>query len=126
MPSVPMYYMKAVPPAKPLPATTTLRGYIHHLLFKLIGYNKLGLYHNDVLYNFPDVLEAVRRLPPEIQDARNYRLIRAVQLDITRSILPENQWTTYEDDLKYGRYLEPYLEEVKKELREQDEWNATH
>ncbi len=50
-----------------------------------------------MLYNYPDVLEAVRRLPPEIQDERNYRLIRAVQLSLERIRLPEEQWTKYED-----------------------------
>lgn len=37
MPSVPMYYMKAVPPAKPLPATTTLRGKYHFITIIFIS-----------------------------------------------------------------------------------------
>lgn len=57
----------------------------------------LGLYHDDLLYNFPDVLEAVRRLPRPVKEERDWRLIRAVQLDIKSIILPENQWPTYED-----------------------------
>lgn len=59
-------------------------------------YLLLGLFHDDVLCNYPDVLEAVRRLPGEVQDERNYRLLRAVQAHIRREFLPENEWTTYE------------------------------
>lgn len=41
--------------------------------------------------------EAVRRLPAEIHDRRMFRIVRAIQLDLMRSELPPEQWTTYDD-----------------------------
>lgn len=62
-----------------------------------------------------EVREAVRRLPAEVYDARRARIDRAFQLSSNKAILPKNLWTKYEEDIKY---LEPYLEEVKRELAE--------
>lgn len=79
-----------------------------------------GLQHNDCLYETEDVKEAIRRLPRKLYDERNYRMIRAFQLSMTKTILPKNEWTKYEEDVKY---LEPYLEEVVKEREEREDWN---
>lgn len=66
--------------------------------------------------------EALRRLPQEIKDQRNFRIIRAMQLDCCKRILPKEQWTKYEEDVKY---LTPYLEEVMKEKEEKEKWEAS-
>jgi len=44
------------------------------LAFNLSGYNKYGLYTHDIIYyDDPVVCEALRRLPEEVMDARNFR-----------------------------------------------------
>lgn len=63
----------------------------------------------------PEVAEAVRRLPADVYDARRARIDRAFHLSFNKAILPKAQWTKYEEDIKY---LEPYLEEVKREFAE--------
>lgn len=94
-------------------------------VFNKAGFNKYGLYHDDVLYETPVVEEAVRRLPPEVYDARMYRLIRAHQLSLSHSILPEKERPTFEEDQK-NRYLEKLMEEVEKEIKERKIWGKTH
>lgn len=89
--------------------------------YNLSGFNKLGLHRDDCLYENADVKEAIRRLPAKLYDERNYRIMRALHLSMTKTILPESQWTKYEDDTKY---LEPYLDEVIKERKEREEWNS--
>ena len=59
--------------------------------------NVVGLHHDDVLYETPEVKEALRRLPQDIVDERNYRLMRAMHLSMTKTILPKNEWTKYEE-----------------------------
>jgi len=94
--------------------------------FKRMGYNKYGLYYNDLFdERMPEIKEAVRRLPQEVSDARIYRIIRAQQLTLTHTILPPEQWTTFEDDQK-NRYLDPYLNEVNLEKKEKKVWAKTH
>lgn len=39
---------------------------------------------------------------------------------MSKTILPKEQWTKYEEDTKY---LEPYLNEVIKEREEKETWN---
>ncbi|XP_015784637.1 cytochrome b-c1 complex subunit 7 [Tetranychus urticae] len=110
-------------------AEDTSKATLGRLMFKLNEYCKFGLYHDDV---YPDeeheavTREAVRRLPSEIYHARNFRHIQAMQLDIQKEYLPENQWTSYEDDLKNGRYLQPYIKEVTAELKEREDWEKNH
>lgn len=84
-------------------------------------YSLLGLYRDDCLYEDDDVKEAIRRLPQQLYDERNYRMIRALNLSMTKTILPKDQWTKYEEDFKY---LEPYLKEVEKEREERTQWNT--
>lgn len=59
-------------------------------------------------------------MPQHIVDERQFRIVRALQLSITKTILPKEEWTKYEEDT---RYLEPYLNEVIKEREEREEWN---
>ncbi|KAF2367066.1 Cytochrome b-c1 complex subunit 7 [Trinorchestia longiramus] len=92
--------------------------------FKLSGYNKLGLYRHDLLYETPDVEEAVRRLPADKVDERNWRIVRAFQLDITKTILPKEEWITYEDNFKNGSYLTELLKQVEFERKEREAWES--
>lgn len=58
------------------------------LVFNLAGYNRYGLYSDDVIYHdSPVVKEALRRLPKEVLDARNFRYITRVVL-ITNFDIP--------------------------------------
>ena len=66
--------------------------------FAWIGmYYVTGLMRDDVLYETPDVKEALRRLPREVVDERTFRIIRALQLSGQKKILPKDQWTKYEE-----------------------------
>lgn len=79
-----------------------------------------GLHRDDCFHENADVKEAVRRLPEKLYDDRMFRITRALHLSMTKNILPKEQWTKYEDDVKY---LEPYLQEVIREREEREEWN---
>ncbi|KOC69095.1 Cytochrome b-c1 complex subunit 7 [Habropoda laboriosa] len=88
------------------------------LAFNLSVFNKYGLYTDDVRdHENPVVAEALRRLPKDVLDARNFRLTRGMQLDMMKIYLPKEKWTTYEQDLEY-RYLTPYVREVMEERME--------
>ncbi|KAF2897776.1 hypothetical protein ILUMI_08407 [Ignelater luminosus] len=91
--------------------------------YNLAGFNKLGLWRDDLLYEDSDVKEALRRLPQKYIDERNYRILRATQLSIQKSVLPKEQWTKLEEDVLY---LTPYVNDVIKEREEREEWNKTH
>lgn len=98
---------------------------VSHSMCKSIGYFNqffyrkclLGLMLNDVYENTPEVEEAVQRLPSDVFDARNKRIAMAFHLSLNKMYLPKEQWTKYEEDVKY---LEPYLEEVKREKAEKE------
>ncbi|CAD7088539.1 unnamed protein product [Hermetia illucens] len=91
--------------------------------YNLSGFNQYGLHRDDCLYETEDVKEAIRRLPRKLYDERNYRIMRAIHLSMTKTILPKEEWTKYEEDTKY---LEPYLQEVVKEREEREDWNKDH
>ncbi|XP_011060870.1 PREDICTED: cytochrome b-c1 complex subunit 7-like [Acromyrmex echinatior] len=93
------------------------------LFNSMAGYNRYGLYtHDTINYKHPIVCEAVRRLPEEVLDARNFRIIRALQLNFLKIYLPSEKWITFEQDLEY-RYLTPYIEEIKFEQAEMNEFD---
>lgn len=60
-------------------------------------YINLGLCKDDLLWEDEVVLEALRRLPPHLVEERNFRIIRATQLDVEHKILPKEQWTKWEE-----------------------------
>ena len=45
----------------------------------------------------PSVTEAIRRLPPEEQDQRLFRIKRAMDLSLKKAVLPREQWTSVEE-----------------------------
>ncbi|XP_040909004.1 cytochrome b-c1 complex subunit 7 [Toxotes jaculatrix] len=87
--------------------------------YNLCGFNKLGLVRDDTLYEDSDVKEALRRLPETVYNERMFRIKRALDLSMKQQILPKEQWTKYEEDV---RYLSPYLNEVIRERKEREEW----
>ncbi|XP_068706200.1 cytochrome b-c1 complex subunit 7-like [Montipora capricornis] len=85
------------------------------------GYRQLGLFAEDLIMDdHPDVAEAIKRLPPEVQDLRLFRLKRACDLTMKHIILPEDQWTKPQEDVSY---LFPYVDLVKKERLEREKWD---
>lgn len=95
-------------------------------MFRLEAYNKYGLYHDDLLGGYnntvnPVISEAYRRIQiadPDLHDQRVFRGVRACQVQISKNFLPEDQWTTWEEDQTKGRYLKKYVEQIEKELEE--------
>jgi len=39
-----------------------------------------------------------------------------------KTVLPKDQWPSYEEDREHGRYLTPYLHEVEAEVAERAAW----
>lgn len=57
-----------------------------------------GLHHDDCYdEDTPDVKEALRRLPAHLVDERNFRIMRAMQLSIQKTILPKEEWVKFEE-----------------------------
>ncbi|XP_050306175.1 cytochrome b-c1 complex subunit 7-like [Anthonomus grandis grandis] len=90
--------------------------------YKLSGFNKYGLWRDDLLNETMDVdvAQALKRLPPNVLEERNFRILRAVQLSIRKEVLPKESWTKLEED---KLYLTPMVEQCAKERKEQEEWN---
>ncbi|EFN60207.1 Cytochrome b-c1 complex subunit 7 [Camponotus floridanus] len=89
--------------------------------YNLTGFNQYGLRRDDCLAENEDVKEALKRLPQHIVDERNFRIVRAMLLDTNKRLLPKEQWTKFEEDVPY---LQPIVEEVKKEREEREKWNS--
>ncbi|XP_030072798.1 cytochrome b-c1 complex subunit 7 [Microcaecilia unicolor] len=104
----------------PVSASSRLVDGLRKWYYNAAGFNKLGLVRDDTLYEDDDVKEAIRRLPDRVYDERIFRIKRAIDLSLKHQILPKEQWTKYEEDV---RYLEPYLKEVIRERKEQEEWD---
>merc|ERR1712154_498080 len=99
--------------------------------FQMQGYYEYGLYHDDILQEDlrpeardDDVCEAVRRLPPDLQDERSFRICRAMNLSANKQILPKAEHTSFQEDSTRGRYLQPYLALIRKEKAEMAAWRA--
>lgn len=61
----------------------------------------LGLWRDDFYGDEPDVLEAMKRVSQNVIDERNFRIVRATQLDAQKKILPKEQWTKFEEVSKF-------------------------
>lgn len=96
---------------------------LQRFAYNLSGFNKYGLWRDDLLYVDSDVEQALKRLPQNIIDERNYRMLRATQLSLQKIYLPKEQWTKLEDD---KLYLTPLIEDVIKEREEREEWNKNY
>ncbi|KAK1836010.1 cytochrome b-c1 complex subunit 7 [Podospora conica] len=82
----------------------------------LAGYRKMGLKTDDLISEEDEqVLQALKRLPPQEQYDRVYRIRRATQLSLQHKILPKNEWIKDEEDLPY---LSPILAQIKAEAKE--------
>ncbi len=46
---------------------------------------------------YPEVKEAIRRLPEDEKNMRMYRLVRAIDLSGKHAVLPRDQWTKPEE-----------------------------
>jgi len=90
--------------------------------FNAAGFNQFGLYHDDALHESPEVKEALSRLPQDLLDGRAFRIQRALHCSMLKTVLPKDQWPTYEEDREKGRYLQPYLKEVQAEKAEKEAW----
>ena len=125
----------------------TAPDWVRKYMYNLSGWNQYGLYKDDLMVENEDVQEAIRRLPPTMQvifnliqgvtvnvhfvhlffffwqDERAFRIQRATQLSLMKTVLPKDQWPTFEEDVEKGRYLQPYLTEVRRENAEEAFWN---
>lgn len=97
--------------------------WVRKYMYNLSGWNQYGLYKDDLMVENEDVQEAIRRLPPTMQDERAFRIQRATQLSLMKTVLPKDQWPTFEEDVEKGRYLQPYLAEVRRENAEEAFWS---
>merc|ERR1712071_324859 len=75
---------------------------------------------DEALYETPDVEEALRRLPTQLIDERNFLITRALQYSGQKKYLAKEEWTKFDEDV---RYLQPYLTEVIKERLEKEAWD---
>ncbi|XP_076282311.1 cytochrome b-c1 complex subunit 7 [Lasioglossum baleicum] len=89
--------------------------------YNISGFRKYGLRRDDLLHEYPEVEEAIRRLPKRTQEERIFRLIRAAQLECQHRVLPEEQWTKFEED---ELYLTPLVKEVRREKAERESYDA--
>merc|ERR1711973_195744 len=96
---------------------------IKQFYFNLQGFNQYGMLHDDVLHETDIVKEAISRLPPQLQDERSFRITRALQCCVEKTVLPKDQWSTWEDHKAKGFYLKPYIDEVIREMDEKEAWN---
>ena len=59
------------------------------------------------------ISEAVRRLPPDVFDERQFRLTRAIQQSSGKTILPKSEWTKPEElfssSFKTIRFLSKFI-----------------
>merc|ERR1711976_167614 len=98
-----------------------MRYFISKWAYEISYFPQLGLMRDDILYETPEVAEAIRRLPKDVYDKRIFRITRAINLSNKKIILPKEEWTQYENDV---HYLEPYIERVKMEMKEKSEWDT--
>ena len=91
------------------------------MLLPLSKYHKYGLLTDDLMRENEITNEALRRLPADVYQERNYRLARAIGINANKGVLPRDQWTTVEQDVSY---LKPFVEQVIAEMKEKEDWNS--
>eukprot|EP01132_Coremiostelium_polycephalum_P005412 gene5412-6751_t len=80
-----------------------------------VEYRKMGLFYADLYNNTPVMQEVYRRCPPELLIKRDRRLAVAIDLDVKKKLLPEEEWSNIEEDIKYTELIEKMAERVEKE-----------
>jgi len=89
---------------------------------ELAGHRRIGLRYDDLIEEENDIVqEALRRLSPQEQYRRAYRIRIAQQCGVTHTELPREQWTKPEEDIPY---LKPIVDQVKAEWAERTEMDA--
>ena len=83
-------------------------------------YHMLGLLTDDMHRETDVVKEAVKRLPRDVREQREFRLLVACQMSMKKEILPADKWTKLEQDIEY---LQPYLDMVTKEQQAKKKWD---
>ncbi|PCH38359.1 cytochrome bd ubiquinol oxidase subunit [Wolfiporia cocos MD-104 SS10] len=87
----------------------------------LSGWRRVGYKYDDLIpEERPDVERALSRLTPREAYDRQFRLKRASHCSVLHDILPKDQWTKPEEDV---RYLTPHIENVEKEEQERRAWD---
>jgi len=82
-------------------------------LYNMSYFPQLGMMRHDaVRKNDPIVKEAVKRLPKDLAAERQFRISRALHLSYRNAVLPRTEWMTIEKDVPY---LDPYIQQVKRE-----------
>ncbi|KAJ3253608.1 Cytochrome b-c1 complex subunit 7 [Boothiomyces macroporosus] len=77
-------------------------------------YRTEGLFYDDLIPEENEIVqEALRRLTPQQQADRLFRIRRALSLSLKKTSLPSNEWTTAEQDVPY---LQPVLAKVESEI----------
>ncbi|OXU26816.1 hypothetical protein TSAR_005047 [Trichomalopsis sarcophagae] len=104
---------------KPEDQTKIIGPTLQQWMYNKAGFNQYGLMRDDMIHETPVVKEALRRLPEDVLDARNFRIVRAGYLCLRKDVLPKEQWTKLEEDVMY---LQPYIKEVEAEIAEKKEW----
>ncbi|EDO37154.1 predicted protein [Nematostella vectensis] len=84
------------------------------------GYRQIGLKREDLIIEDSDVAEAVRRIPEEERNLRNFRIVRAIDTTMKMKWLPEELWTKPSEDVPY---LDPVIQKVKAERKERELWD---
>ncbi len=99
---------------------------------------KKGLFEDDIFRETSVVEQAIKRLPQDVYQERQYRLARALNASAKQHCLPKEEWTKYEDvclnnfskfnlilnsilfqDLPY---LKTYIADCLKEEQEKEDW----
>ena len=89
--------------------------------YKNVGHQKFGLRLDDLWTHLnPDVSVAITRLSEEEYNLRNWRIKRALDLSMKNRILPPEQWTKPEEDI---RYILVHVLQIEKEREEREAWD---
>ncbi|KAI5956998.1 QCR7 [Candida jiufengensis] len=101
------------------PALATLVKPIAKAFTAYAGYREMGLKFNDLLLEETPIMQkAIKRLPPSVSYARNFRILSANQLSLQHQILSSEKALKPEED---DHYLIPYILEAEKEAFEKAE-----
>ncbi|KAI8896808.1 cytochrome b-c1 complex subunit 7 [Globomyces pollinis-pini] len=83
-------------------------------------YRKEGLFLDDLIPTETEFVQtALARLPPNVQEARLFRIRRALNLSVKQAELPPNEHTKPEEDV---RYLVPILQQLEAEVLTRDNY----